>query len=84
MQHVHNVRVAVRNDGVFGRFMIQIAQLAGQHFGLGLHAAQFVEDAQALLEDGLAAHRQPVLRQVADRHALLPRYLAVVKRFHAS
>ena len=48
------------------------------------HRPQLVEDAQALLEDGPAAEREAVLRQVANGHSLHAQHDAVVERFHAA
>jgi hypothetical protein len=84
MQHIHDVRVTCCRLRVFRGGGWQIAKFAGQLLGLGFHIAQLVEDAEAFIEDGLAAHRQAVLREVADGHALLARHRTVVERFHAA
>ena len=43
-----------------------------------------IEDGEALLEDGLAAHGEAVLRQVADGGAFDAGDLAVVERLDAA
>ena len=52
-------------------------------FGLVLHVAEFVEDGEALVEDGAAAEREAVLREVADGHALDVGARAVVEGLDA-
>ena len=52
-------------------------------FGLGFHGVEVVEDGEALVEDGLAAEGEAVLRKVAEGHALDAGELAVVEGFDA-
>ena len=82
LQHVHDVRVAIRRLLVFRRPRLLVAQGPRQLFGLGLHAAQLVKDAQTLFKDGLAAHGQPVLRQIPERRSLVLRNGPVIERLH--
>jgi hypothetical protein len=83
VQHIHNVRVAIRSRLVSRRIGLQITERAGENIGFRLHPAQFVEDAEALLKHCFAAHREPVLRQIAQRHAFGARDRAVINGLDA-
>ncbi len=51
---------------------------------LGFERVEMVEDGETLGEDGLAAQREAVLREIAEGHAFDAGQLAIVKGFHAS
>ena len=51
--------------------------------GFALQVVELVEDGEALVEDGVAAEGEAVLREVAEGHALDAGELAVVEGFDA-
>ena len=55
----------------------------GELFGFALEGVEVVEDGEALVEDGLAAQGEAILREVAEGHAFDAGELAVVEGFDA-
>ena len=79
VHEVGDVRVALGGGGVLGALVVVLGELGGEIFGLLFEAAELVEDGEALLEDGFAAHGEAVLREVAEGHVFLPADGAVVE-----
>ena len=83
LQRVAHQAEAIRNDGVLRTCRVEVREFVAQVVHLAVHRQRLVKDRQALLEDGLAAHDQTVLRQVADGHSLAAVQLAAVKLLNA-
>jgi hypothetical protein len=80
VQQLRNLRVAIGGRRILPRLRVGIAQHMRQLLLLRLHRAQLVEHGQTLIEHRSPRQRQPILRQIAQRHALDVRALAIVQR----
>jgi len=63
--------VAVGGGGVFGGGRVEFGERVGEGFELALHVLEFVEDGEALGEDGAAGEAEAILGEVAGGDALL-------------
>ncbi len=83
LQRVAYQAEAVRNHRILRTVRRKVRKLIAERVHLLVHRQRFVKDRQALLEDGLAAHHQAVLRQVADGQPLAAIELSAVQLLDA-
>ena len=54
---------SVRRRSVLGSVVREDGELRGEVFGVALHLMEFVEDGEALVEDGAAGEAKAILRR---------------------
>ncbi len=77
------MRKALGRGFILRAGVVEFGELPAQALDFALHLAEFVEDGEALFENGAAREAQAFLRQVADAHAARLLHAAVVERLEA-